>query len=216
MPYTVAPTIRWSVEPACRPGTPLLVALHGRGADEASFAQLAPHLPQGATAAFVRAPLAEGAGYAWFANRGIGRPLPDSIAATADWLFGWLDVEAAGHTSVSLLGFSGGMAMAGGLLLARPERFAAAVLLSGTLPWDAGLPEEPGRLAGVPVFWGRDDADPVIPADLVARTGEWLREKSGARLAERCYPGLGHGIALPELADASDFLQGAWSAAAQQ
>ncbi|MGW9131699.1 hypothetical protein [Streptomyces sp. NPDC055681] len=56
----------------------------------------------------------------------------------------------------------------------------------------------------------------MIPADLVSRTGEWLREKSGARLAERRYPGLGHGIALPELADASDFLQGAWSAAAQQ
>ncbi|WP_428843282.1 alpha/beta hydrolase, partial [Streptomyces prasinus] len=118
MPYTAAPTVAWSAEPDRRPGTPLVVALHGRGADEASFAQLAPHLPQDATVAFVRAPLAEGGGYAWFANRGVGRPLTDSLAATADWLFGWLDTEAAGHTSVSLLGFSGGMAMAGGLLLA--------------------------------------------------------------------------------------------------
>ncbi|WP_107100373.1 alpha/beta hydrolase [Streptomyces prasinopilosus] len=161
----------------------------------------------------MRAPLAEGGGYAWFANRGVGRPLPDSLAATADWLLGWLGTEAAGHTSVSLLGFSGGMAMAGGLLLARPERFAAAVLLSGTLPWDAGLPEERGRLAGVPVFWGRDVADRVIPADLVARTGTWLREDSGARLEERRYPGQGHGISLPELADASAFLRRAWEGA---
>lgn len=215
MPYTAAPVVSWSVEPGRRPGTPLIVALHGRGADEASFAQLAPHLPQGATAAFVRAPLAEGGGYAWFANRGIGRPLPDSIKAGADWLFDWLDAEAAGHTSVSLLGFSGGMAMAGGLLLARPERFTAAVLLSGTLPWDAGLPEEQGRLAGVPVFWGRDVADRVIPADLVARTGEWLREKSGARLEEHQYPGMGHGITLPVLEDASAFLRRAWGDGAE-
>ncbi|MEU6525459.1 phospholipase [Streptomyces sp. NPDC046924] len=210
MPHTAAPTVSWSAGPDHRPGTPLVVALHGRGADEASFAQLAPHLPQEATVAFVRAPLAEGGGYAWFANRGIGRPLPDSIAATADWLFRWLDSEAAGHTSVSLLGFSGGMAMAGGLLLARPERFAAAVLLSGTLPWDAGLPEEQGRLTGMPVFWGRDTADRVIPADLVTRTGTWLREESGAHLEERRYPGLGHAIALPELTDASAFLRRAW------
>ncbi|MFD6327683.1 alpha/beta hydrolase [Streptomyces sp. NPDC058442] len=210
MPHTAAPTVSWSVEPDRRPGTPLVVALHGRGADEASFAQLAPHLPQEATMAFVRAPLAEGGGYAWFANRGIGRPLPDSLAATAGWLFDWLDTEAAGHTSVSLLGFSGGMAMAGGLLLARPEWFAAAVLLSGTLPWDAGLPEEQGRLTGMPVFWGRDTADQVIPADLVTRTGTWLHEDSGARLEERRYPGQGHGISLPELADASAFLRRAW------
>ncbi|MEV0691356.1 phospholipase [Streptomyces sp. NPDC050388] len=214
MLYTAAPTVSWSVEPDRRPGAPLVVALHGRGADEASFAQLTPHLPQEATVAFVRAPLAEGSGYAWFANRGIGRPLPDSIAATADWLFRWLDAAAAGHTSVSLLGFSGGMAMAGGLLLARPERFTAAVLLSGTLPWDAGLPEEQGRLTGVPVFWGRDTADQVIPADLVTRTGAWLREESGARLEERRYPGQGHGITLPELADASAFLRRAWEGAA--
>lgn len=90
--------------------------------------------------AFVRAPIAEGGGYAWFANRGIGRPLPDSISATSAWLFDWLDTVAPSPSSVSLLGFSGGMAMAGGLLLAQPHRFAAAVLLSGTLPWDAGLP----------------------------------------------------------------------------
>lgn len=113
---------------------------------------------------------------------------------------------AARHTSVSVLGFSGGMAMAGGLLLARPERFSSAVLLSGTLPWDAGLPTEPGKLAGVRILWGRDDADTVIPADLVARTGEWLREKSGADLAERVYPALGHAIGEGELNDIHTFL----------
>ncbi|WP_431998945.1 hypothetical protein [Streptomyces fungicidicus] len=63
----------------------------------------------------------------------------------------------------------------------------------------------------MPVFWGRDAADQMIPADLVARTGAWLREASGAHLEERLCPGLGHGIAVPELTDASAFLRRAWA-----
>ena len=200
--------VRWSRAENSRAGTPLLVALHGRGADERTFSELAPYLPDTITVAFVRAPIEEGDGYAWFANRGIGRPVAASIAASAERLFGWLDEVAGRHSSVSLLGFSGGMAMAGGLLLARPDRFASAVLLSGTLPWDAGLPAEPGRLSGVRVLWARDGDDTVIPAELVARTGEWLREKSGAELTERVYPALGHAIAAEELADVSAFLTG--------
>ena len=96
--------------------------------------------------------------------------------------------------------------MAAGLLLVNPERFAGAVLLSGTLPWDAGFDLTPGRLAGVPVFWANDPADPVIPRDLVARSEAWLGADSGAILVERHYPGTGHGLSEQELADVSDFL----------
>jgi phospholipase/carboxylesterase len=208
MPYAeqLPLVVRWSRRQAGRDGTPLLLALHGRGADERTFSEIAPHLPEDTTIAFVRAPIAEDGGYAWFDNRGIGRPVAGSIAASADQLFGWLDTVAGRHSSVGVLGFSGGMAMAGALLLARPERFASAVLLSGTLPWDAGLPTGAGRLRGVRVLWGRDPDDTVIPADLVARTGAWLREESGADLLERTYPALGHGIAMDELADISAFL----------
>jgi phospholipase/carboxylesterase len=205
--------VLWSRADTERDGTPLLVALHGRGADEQTFSEIAPYLPDVCTVAFVRAPIAEGDGYAWFVNRGIGRPVAESIAASAGQLFAWLDSVAARHSSVSLLGFSGGMAMAGGLLLARPERFTSAVLLSGTLPFDAELPMEPGRLAGVDVLWGRDADDTVIPADLVARTGAWLREESGAQLLERTYPALGHAIAVDELADIGNFLGGPGRAA---
>ncbi|MFJ2112645.1 MULTISPECIES: alpha/beta hydrolase [unclassified Streptomyces] len=198
--------VRWSRPEDARDGTPLLVALHGRGSDERTFSELAPYLPEGTTVAFVRAPIAEGDGYAWFANRGIGRPVAESLADSSERIFGWLDTVAGQHSSVGLLGFSGGMAMAGGLLLARPERFASAVLLSGTLPLDAGLPAGPGRLDGVRVFWGRDEADTVIPSDLVAGTRVWLREKSGAALDERLYPALGHAIGAGELDDIRAFL----------
>ena len=52
---------------------PLVVLLHGRGSSEQEILSLAPHLPGGVQYAAVRAPIAEGGGYAWFANRGIGR-----------------------------------------------------------------------------------------------------------------------------------------------
>ena len=62
---------------ATDPAAPLVVLLHGRGSNEEEILSLAPQLPDGATYAAVRAPISEGGGYAWFANRGIGRPVAD-------------------------------------------------------------------------------------------------------------------------------------------
>ncbi len=196
----------WSAPEHERSGTILVVALHGRGADEHSMAGLAPHLPAGTTVASLRAPIAEGGGFAWFANRGIGRPVEESLKDTTRAVVDWLDEHAEEYRNVVLLGFSGGTAMAGGLLLERPDRFAGAVLLSGTLPWDAGLDATAGRLAGVRLFWANDVADPVIPAELVRRSEQWLRAESGADLTERHYPGVGHGISVEEVRDMADFI----------
>src|SRR5664280_2022226 len=128
--------VAWSAGEQDRSDTLLVVALHGRGADERGMVGLAGHLPVGVTLAAPRAPIAEGGGFAWFANRGIGRPIEESIQQTAAALFRWLDRVPSRHSGVVLFGFSGGTAMGGGLLLAEPERFASAALLSGTLPWD--------------------------------------------------------------------------------
>src|SRR5512137_325600 len=100
--------VAWSRPEAERPGTPLVVALHGRGADESSMVALAPFLPAGLTIAAPRGPLGVHGGWTWFANRGIGRPIEESIAATAAALLAWLDDAAVRHASVSILGFSGG------------------------------------------------------------------------------------------------------------
>ena len=107
-----------------------------------------------------------------------------------------------------LLGFSGGTAMASGLLFTDAERFAGAVLLSGTLPWDAGLDSPEGLLSGMPIFWSIDPDDPVIPAELVVRSRAWLVEESGADLTERLYPGVGHEISQEEAQDIAAFLGG--------
>lgn len=187
------------------PGQPLVVLLHGRGSDEREILSLAPHLPQGATYVALRAPIAEGGGYAWFANRGIGRPVAESLAATMAWFRSWLDEVAPAGRPVVLLGFSGGAAFAGGLALSDPARYAGAAILYGTLPFDAGVPTTPSRLALLPVFVAQGDSDTVIPGELLARTWSYLHADSGATTQGHRDPG-GHGITLAALEQLAGWL----------
>jgi len=71
LPVLAPPVVaRWG---DTAPSQPLVVLLHGRGATEQDIVALAGHLPMGPEYVAVRAPLEEGAGYAWFANRRHGR-----------------------------------------------------------------------------------------------------------------------------------------------
>ncbi|SDK57424.1 phospholipase/carboxylesterase [Nocardioides sp. YR527] len=182
------------------PNHPLVVLLHGRGADEQSILGLADHLPDGPSYVAVRAPIAENGGYAWFANRGIGRPVAESLAETMSWFRTWLDDVAPTGRPVILVGFSGGAAFAGGLLLADPRRFSGAAILYGTLPFDAGVPVTPARLAGVPVFVAQGETDTVIPRELLDRTWTYLLSESGAPPYARRDPG-GHGLTQGTVAE---------------
>jgi phospholipase/carboxylesterase len=187
------------------PAAPLVVLLHGRGSHERDILALADHLPTGPAYAAVRAPIAEGGGYAWFANRGIGRPVAESLRATMDWFRGWLDEVAPTGRPVVLVGFSGGAAFAGGLLLDAPDRYAGGAILYGTLPFDAGVPTTPARLAGVPVVVAQGQHDTVIPRELLDRTWDYLLGESGAPTIARRDP-VGHGITPGALATLAGWL----------
>ncbi|MFM9274498.1 phospholipase [Pseudarthrobacter sp. NKDBFgelt] len=188
------------------PAQPLVVLLHGRGSNEREIIGLAEHLPTGPAYAAVRAPIAEGGGYAWFQNRGIGRPVEESLRETMAWFRSWLDAAAAAGRPVVLVGFSGGAAFAGGLLLSDPQRFAGAAILYGTLPFDAGVPLSVARLAGVPVFVAQGERDRIIPADLLRRTWGYLLTDSAAPAYARRDPG-GHGITGETLAELGGWIR---------
>lgn len=188
------------------PSAPLVVLLHGRGSNEADIIGLADHLPAGPAYAAVRAPIAEGGGYAWFANRGIGRPVTESLRETMDWFRTWLDQTAPAGRPVVLVGFSGGAAFAGGLVLDDPDRYAGAAVLFGTLPFDAGVPTTPGRLDGVPVLVIHGEHDHVIPRDLLDRTWTYLEHEAGADTTSVLDPG-GHGISPGSLAEVNRWLE---------
>ena len=190
------------------PDAPLVVLLHGRGSNEQEIISLAPLLPVGAAYAAVRAPIAEGGGYAWFANRGIGRPVTESLAETMAWFRTWPDGVAPAGRQVVLVGFSGGAAFAGGLALSDPARYAGAAVLFGTLPFDAGVLTEPGQLAGLPVFVAHGEQDTVIPAELLARTWSYLNDESDAPLVALHVPG-GHGLTSEVVTDVGRWIVGA-------
>ena len=190
---------------SAEPAAPLVVLLHGRGSTEREILDVAAHLPPGPEYAAVRAPIAEGGGYAWFANRGIGRPVAASLRATMDWFRTWLDVTAPAGRPVILVGFSGGAAFAGGLVLDDPTRYGGAAVLYGTLPFDAGLATGPGRLADLPVFVAQGEDDNVIPRELLDRTWDYLLSESGAAtLAER-QPG-GHQLTASVVRHLGDWI----------
>lgn len=197
----------WSAEPADRAGRPLLVLLHGYGADERDLFALAEHLPPAFVFAAVRAPLAPpwpSPGYSWYPIEGLQSRDADATTAAAGALLRWLDAAAADASSVGLLGFSQGAAVAIQALRLDHERFAFAVNLSGyatpgNLPGDAALAER-----RPPVFWGRGTRDDVIPPFLVEHTAQWLPEH--VDLSGRVYPGLTHSVSEQELHDVRVFL----------
>ena len=187
------------------PAAPLVVLLHGRGSNENEILSLAAHLPAGPAYAAVRAPIAEGGGYAWFANRGIGRPVAESLRNTMAWFRSWLDEVAPAGRPVLLVGFSGGAAFAGGLVLDDPARYAGAAVLYGTLPFDAGLPTDAGRLANLPVFVAQGDGDHVIPRELLDRTWSYLLSESGAPTIAQRQPG-GHQLTASTVHQLGDWI----------
>jgi phospholipase/carboxylesterase len=203
-----SPQVLWSRPENERAGTPLLVMFHGYGADEADLFGLAAQLPAEFTVASVGARLQAGPGRAWFPLDSDLSYSVDSVTEAAAGLEAWLDTVRAGHSSVSLFGFSQGMCMATTLLRHRPADYAAVVGLSGFVVEADGDPffDDAATAAAKPeIFWGRDQADPVVPAAAVEYTNTWLRAHS--QLTKVLYTGIWHGINAQEMAHVGEFLQ---------
>jgi phospholipase/carboxylesterase len=184
---------------------PLVLLLHGYGSSEQDLPGLMAYLPDGLASASVRAPLTLGPGsYAWVPIAVPGRPDPDITRESTTALLAWFDEHVAADRPVVLLGFSQGGLMVSQLLRMRPDRFIAAVVLSGfvlddSFPGDAVLAQR-----RVPVFFAHGDADPVIAPDATARASVWLAEHTD--VTDREYAGLAHAVSAEELDDLSTFL----------
>jgi len=187
---------------------PLLVLMHGFGADERDLLPLARALPDGFDVVLPRGPLSPpfpAPGASWYPLEGEGAGDIDVLTSSTERLLAWID--SLGRTGpIALGGFSQGGAMSLHAMRLRPEAFAFAVNLSGyvmpgrELPGDDALAER-----RPPVFWGRGGADQVLPERLVAHTVDWLPRH--AELVGRTYPGLAHGISEEEVDDLNRFLE---------
>lgn len=218
-------TLTFSKAEPFRRGTHLVVLLHGYGSHEQDLMGLANHLPQeGITYASVRAPQPVGyalpadaqsafvdspaLGYQWWPlNQQLETVGFHAIELAVDYVLEWLEPLAADYRSVNLLGFSQGMAIATSIARHRPDLVRTVIGLSGYVVdggesyfKDAQLAAEP-----LPLFWGRDEADPVITAEKISFTQEWVKDHTA--LTDYLYAGIGHGVAASELAHIGTFIQ---------
>lgn len=199
---------------------PLIILLHGRGADADDVAGLAAVLPEewgvvAPTAPFPAEPWGYGRGYAWYRFRGDRAPEPGSFSTSLDAvaeLLAFLPPRLGREPGpIALGGFSQGGTVAtayalaasdGGLGDAAPVPMA--VNLSGFLA------EHPSVRAhaspGTRFFWAHGTEDPAIPFAWAVEGRRTLRE-AGVDLVVHDYP-MGHEIVREELRDLVAWIEG--------
>ena len=201
-----AENVIWSLPADRRHGRSLVVLLHGYGSGEQAMERLFAALPDTAVGAAVRGPLPVGGGSGWFLLDPLLNSDTSEVLETALSVLAWIDRVRTeyGFTTVSLIGFSQGMAMAATLLRLRPRDFRAVVGLSGFVAPNELLAVAEPLPVRVPFFWGRDRQDWVINDDALQYTGQWLEENTA--LTARTYEGMGHAVSTAEISDVSVFL----------
>ncbi len=198
--------------PSGRP--PLLVLLHGIGADEQDLLPVADALDPRLLAVSVRAPYeAEPMGHAWYAlDWSASPPAPDLEQAerSRDELALFLPELAsrvgAGPARTFLFGFSQGATMALALALTRPELVRGVILHSGRVLQGLArraLPAE--SLSGLDALVLHGVHDDVLPVEHGRETRDLLGPLLGGRLEYREHDA-GHFVTRDSIADAARWL----------
>lgn len=200
--------------PGAAEGGPVVVLLHGRGADHRDLAGLQRAFPGDATLVLPRgpfeaAPWGYGPGWAWYRYLGEDRVEEESFRTTqqavGDLLEGLSGLLGREPGPVFLGGFSQGGTTSIGYALRRPGSVAGVLNFSGFLPRHPDIEVTSGSVGGTPFFWGHGTMDPAIPFAM-AQAGRERLKAAGADLDARDYR-MGHGILPTELADAVDWME---------
>lgn len=164
---------------------PLLLLLHGYGANEDDLFSLAPYLDERFLVISPRAPVSlRGMGYAWF-NLGFtpqGFAVdPDEIEAARQMLRKFIGEVVEGYecdpNAVYLVGFSQGGMMALSVALTFPGVAAAVVAMSGrVLPQTVEQITDKDTLFGLPVMVVHGTRDNVLPISHARETKARLSE----------------------------------------
>ncbi len=203
-----------------QPNRPLFLCLHGWGSNEADLADMMRYVAPYNDYVALRAPLTlqeptssglfdQPGAYSWFHDSvPVGDDLDYDAFAAANAINDWVLDNVDINRDVVPIGFSQGGALAIELLRVRPQRYRAAISLSGfvapgnvpgTTPYDDILAD-----LNIPVFYGYGKADTVLPKYTIFETIAWLEEHMW--LTEHGYRGLDHSVSLEEFADLRQWL----------
>jgi len=202
--------VRRPVSPSEQP--PILVLLHGLGADENDLMGLAPQLDPRLLIVSIQAPIEYGnGGYAWFDIQwdadGVS-VIPEQVLASRDLLIDTLrHLPAALNAEGSGLllgGFSQGAIMSLGVAFAEPSLLSGVISMSGRLLPDF-VPANPlPGTSQLPYLVQHGTNDGVLPVQGSRDIREHL-EKMGCPLTYREYP-MAHEISIKSLADVRDWI----------
>jgi Predicted esterase len=209
--HTVRPPADGANAPGERP--PLLVLLHGVGANERQMAQLAPAFDPRFVVVSARSPLTLGPGaFAWFHVTFTPQGpvlVPEEIEAGWALLARFIDEAVAEYHAdparVYVAGFSQGAIMALALLLTAPEKVAGVVAMSGRLPPEVlshAAPRE--RLVGKSALIVHGTADDKLGVHLAHAAREQLERLPIALTYLEL--GMGHTITEDSLTAVADWL----------
>lgn len=190
------------------PPHPVLVLLHGYGANEEDLSWLANEVDPRVHVILPRAPeIVPGFdGYQWYSPSAVGQPDRAGLEHSLQELSATLELvvrqDSLDASRLILGGFSQGglMTAAYGARGSRPAP-RALVVLSGYLPPDEAI----APMHGLPVFVGHGQDDPVVPVSWGLGLARRL-ELAGAAVETHTYPG-GHGLHPTELAELTRFLR---------
>jgi phospholipase/carboxylesterase len=189
---------------------PLLVLLHGRGADEEDLASLAEEIDGRFLVVSPRAPFPFqfGGGFTWYEFDTAGTPDPVMFRNSYDSLLQFLQDAVSGYPvdpqQLYLFGFSMGTVMSHAIALSRPGLVRGVVANSGYVPEKTFLSFHWDALARLDVLITHGTMDPVLPVGMGRRARE-LYGASAARLEYREYP-MGHQISEESLRDVTAWL----------
>lgn len=197
-------------EPAA--GAPVVILMHGRGADPSDLAALRRFFPDDAVLVLARAPFEAarwgyGPGWAWYRYEGEDRVEEESFRQSQSELGSLVDgLEGVLGMPPGLIfvgGFSQGGTMSLGYALRTPGRLAGVINFSGFVPSHPDVVI--GDAGGTPIFWGHGTSDPAIPFHM-ATSGRARLQAAGATLEAHDYA-MGHGIGTDELRDVVRWMQ---------
>jgi len=196
-------------------GYPLVVLLHGFGANMQDLASLAPYIDEtGYAYAFPNAPftveLGPGfTGYSWATGRpGMSQPPVDTtdVDAMLDGFMQEVTAEAGAPAGKAVLG---GFSQGGGLTLRfglpRPEAFAGLAVLSGFFRDQEAVEKRLPAERKQRIFVAHGTQDPTVAIEGGRATKAFL-EGAGYEFEYHEYP-IRHEISGPEIEDLKTWLQ---------
>lgn len=192
---------------------PLLILLHGFGADANDLFGIATYLDERFFIASVQAPFAlDFGGYAWFELYFEGGQVSgfnaEQFEQSLKMLLAFFDDLVAEHDldkdRVFICGFSQGSMMSVTSVFNKPEKFAGAVLMSGRAANEMIVQENVEKLEDFPIFVTHGTFDLVLPIENGRATKEIL-SRLPVKLEYKEYP-MAHEISQESLQAVSNWL----------